>query len=167
MDPAATGGDPVVNGSDDWAAMDEPSTTRLYGAAIAVVSGLYSAWLATTGGMMRPNSWFMLVLGIVVLVHGIALLTPAAGYLGSWSGPLMILYALLMLGNQALMAWMVGMGGEMDGEMGGGMGSGMGSGMQGGMGVGVDPGMVAIALLMLASGLIMTSPRGRRSDSEM
>jgi hypothetical protein len=166
-EPAATDGDPGVNGSDTRSTMAAPSTTRLYGAAIAVVSGLYSAWLATTGGIMTPTAWFMLVLGIVVLVHGVTLLTPAAGYLGEWSGPLMIVYALLMLGTQALMAWMVGVGEGMDGGTGGGMGSGTGGGMQGGMGVGVDPGMVAIALLMLASGLIMSSPRGRSSDSEM
>ena len=79
-------------------------TTRQYGASIALVSGLY-ALLSTTGGtgMMGSNSGLLMVLlGIVAVVHGVVLLTPAADRLGSASGPLMIGYALVMLLNQVL-----------------------------------------------------------------
>ena len=144
------------------------STTRQYGAAIALVSGLYSLISATGGGgMMGTNSgWLMLLLGIVVLVHGVVLLTPYANRLGSASGPLMIGYSLLMLLNQAL----VGTTGSMNWGMGGGMGSGMGSGMSGGMGSTMtagmtwDLGMVALAVLMLVSGVIMTNTPSGESD---
>jgi hypothetical protein len=140
------------------------TTTRQYGAAIALVSGLYSLVSATGGsGMMGTNSgWLMLLLGIVVLVHGVVLLTPYANRLGSASGPLMIGYSLLMLLNQAL----VGTTGSMNWGLGGGMGGGMGTGMNGGMsstmtaGMAWDLGMVALAVLMLVSGVIMTN----RSD---
>jgi hypothetical protein len=137
------------------------TTTRQYGAAIALVSGLYSLVSATGGsGMMGTNSgWLMLLLGIVVLVHGVVLLTPYANRLGSASGPLMIGYSLLMLLNQAL----VGTTGSMNWGLGGGMGGGMGTGMNGGMsspmtaGMAWDLGMVALAVLMLVSGVIMTN----------
>jgi len=144
------------------------STTRQYGAAIALVSGLYSLVSATGGGgMMGTNSgWFMLFLGIVVVVHGVVLLTPYASRLGSASGPLMIGYSLLMLLNQAL----VGTTGSMNWGMGGGMGTGMNGGMNGGMGSTMtagmtwDLGMVALAVLMLVSGVIMTSTPSGESD---
>jgi hypothetical protein len=147
------------------------STTRQYGAAIALVSGLYSLISAAGGGgMMGTNSgWFMLLLGIVVVIHGVILLTPYAGRLGAASGPLMIGYSLLMLLNQAL----VGTTGSMNWGMGGGMGGGMGSGMNGGMSGGMgstmtagmtwDLGMVALAVLMLVSGVIMTNADGGES----
>jgi len=143
----------------------DATTTRQYGAAIALVSGLYSLVSVTGGGgMMGTNSgWLMLLLGIVVVVHGVVLLTPYAGRLGAASGPLMIGYSLLMLLNQAL----VGTTGSMNWGMGGGMGSGMNGGMGSGMGAGVgstmtagmgwDLGMVALAVLMLVSGVIMTN----------
>lgn len=135
------------------------SATRHYGAAIALVSGLYSLISATGGGgMMGTNSgWLMVILGIVVVIHGVVLLTPYAGRLGAASGPLMIGYSLLMLLNQALvgttgsMNW--GMGGGMDAGMGGGMGSTMTGGMA------WDLGMVALAVLMLVSGIVMTNQR--------
>jgi hypothetical protein len=103
--------------------MDQDTvTTRQYGAAIALVSGLYSLISATGGGgMMGTNSgWLMLLLGLVVVVHGVVLLTPYADRLGAASGPLMIGYSLLMLLNQAL----VGTTGSANWGMGGGMGSG-------------------------------------------
>lgn len=123
------------------------STMRLYGSLIALVSGGYSVYLATTGRGMSASAWLMVVLGVVVLMHGVVLLTPLAVRLGSASGPLMIVYAVLMLLNQAVMA-----------SMGS---SGMGDGMNGmnsvAAGMGWDAGMVAIALLMLASGAVMTT----------
>ncbi|WP_232700503.1 hypothetical protein [Halobacterium wangiae] len=137
------------------------STMRLYGASVALVSGGYSLYQATTGmatsgtGMMGTgmtgSAWFMAALGVVVLVHGAVLLTPAASSLGRASGPLMVVYAVLMLVNQAWLAtaWGGGMtgGGTMnDGSMRSGMDAAMGA----------DAGMVAIAVLMLASGVIMT-----------
>jgi len=141
------------------------STTRQYGAAIALVSGVYSLVSATGGGgmMATTGGGLMLLLGVVVVVHGVVLLTPYASRLGAASGPLMIGYALLMFLNQAL----VGTTGSMNWGMGGGMGGGMGSGMNGGMaggmtstmtgGMGWDLGMVALAVLMLLSGVIMTA----------
>lgn len=130
------------------------ATTRQYGAAIALVSGLYSLVSATWGGgMMRTRSsgrLLVALLGIVVVVHGVVLLTPYADRLGSASGPLMIAYSLVMLLDQAL----VGATGSTNWGMAGGMGPGMTTGM------GWDLGMVALALLMLISGIIMTNRRG-------
>lgn len=121
-------------------AMDRPiPTMRLYGAVIAFASGGYSVAAASTGTSTRAT--LMLVLGLVVVVHGAILLTALAGRLGDASGPLMVAYALLMLANQAWPG--IGMGGMM---------------MDGGM-MAWDPGMVTLALLMLASGVIMTIRR--------
>jgi hypothetical protein len=140
-----------------------PSTTRLYGALIGLVSGGYSVWLATTGMAMTTSAWWMLALGVLVLVHGAILVTPAARRLGAASGPLMIGYAVLMLGTQAWMAVMAGTMGSTTGMgAGGGMtgmdGMGGTGGLEGGMlaGMGVDVGMVALAVVMLGSGLLMT-----------
>ena len=140
------------------------STARQYGAAIALVSGLYSLVSAAGGGGMMGTTggWFMLLLGVVVVVHGVVLLTPYASRLGAASGPLMIGYALLMLLNQAV----VGTTGNMNWGMGSGMGSGMSGGTMGGMGSAMtggmawDLGMVALAVLMLVSGVIMTNAGG-------
>ena len=114
--------------------MNAISTTRLYASSIAIVSGIYSiassGGMAMAGPMMTTGAWIMLVIGIVVLVHGAILLTPAAANLGRLSGPLMIAWASIMLLN----AWLLPAGGMMD----------------------ASGGMVAIAVLMLASGLIMT-----------
>lgn len=140
------------------------SNTRLYGASIAFASGLYSLWSATTGAQMSTSAWAMLLLGLVVVVHGATLLTGFTDRLGGASGPLMIVYAVLMLANQALLAGgmlgpdAMGSGGGMDGGMGSGMGQ---SQMTAAMGW--DAGMVALALLMLASGLIMS--RGSNMDA--
>lgn len=125
------------------------SNTRLYGAAIAVVSGLYSLWSASMASRMVTSGWLMAVLGVVVLVHGALLLSGFADRLGSASGPLMVLYSVVMLLNQALLE-----SGMMDDGSRMGMNDGMGgSAMTGGMGW--DAGMVALAILMLVSGLIM------------
>lgn len=140
------------------------SNTRLYGASIAFASGVYSIWSATTASSMVSSSWLMGLLGIIVLGHGGLLLTDAADRLGAASGPLMIVYSLLMLLTQVLLGT-----GMLDtgGDMGMGMGSGMGgSGMTAGMGW--DAGMVFLAVLMLVSGLIMTrSPSMTERSSGM
>lgn len=147
---------------------DSFSATRLYGSSIAIVSGVYSLWLATTGAGMTGSAWLMLLLGVVVLLHGVVLVTPLAESLGSASGPLMIAYAVVMLLNQAWMGarrtWWGGTDGGMGGPMGG-MDGGMGSmwGMDGTMMAGPNVGMIAIAILMLVSGVIMTVG----SDDEM
>ena len=146
--------------------MNTNDTTRQYGAAIALVSGVYSLFSATTGsGMMSSNSGLLMaVLGVVVVVHGVVLLTPYASRLGNASGALMSGYSLVMLLNQAI----VGVTGSMNWGMRGGMGTGMDSSMSGSMGssmtagMGWDLGMVALAVLMLISGIIMMN----RSDSE-
>lgn len=134
------------------------SNTRLYGASIGLLSGLYSLWSASTASRMGTSSWLMGLLGVVVVVHGAVLLTDYADRLGSASGPLMIVYAVLMLANQALLG-----SGTLGGDGGMGMGSSGGmDGTMGGMGgsaagsMGWDAGMVALAVLMLASGLIMS-----------
>ncbi|WP_255198991.1 hypothetical protein [Halorarius litoreus] len=145
--------------------MNTNGTTRQYGAAIALVSGVYSLLSATGGtGMMGSNSGLLMaLLGVVVVVHGVVLLTPYADRLGNASGPLMIGYSLVMLLNQALVGvtgsvnWGMGMGSGMEGGMTGGMESTMTAGM------GWDLGMVALAVLMLISGVIMTNRRGSES----
>lgn len=137
--------------------MESVSTMRLYGAVIAIVSGVYSGYLSVSGVSMSTGGWFMLGLGAIVLLHGIVLLTPMAARIGELSGPLMIGYSVLMLLNQLrLAAGWSGTGG-MDGMNGGMSGSEMGSMTE--MAMSSDAGMIAIAALMLASGLIMTVRR--------
>lgn len=122
--------------------MDRISTTRLYASSIAIVSGLYSMLSSLDAAMGTPmmmdlnatlgiGGWSMLAVGVVVLVHGVILLTPAAAALRRTSGPLMIAWASIMLLNQ----WLLPARGMMDSS----------------------GGMVAIAILMLASGVIMTT----------
>jgi len=140
------------------------SNTRLYGASIAFASGLYSLWSASMATRMTTGGWLMSLVGVVVLVHGAVLLTDYADRLGGASGPLMIAYAVVMLLNQALLGTGMLNGGTMGGgTMGtnGGMG---GSTVSAGMGW--DAGMVALAALMLVSGLIM-SRDGSASTDEM
>lgn len=136
-------------------------TASLYAAAIAVVSGAYSVLLATGGAAMTVGVWVMLVVGAVAIVHGIALLTPAASRLGAWSGPLMIGYAIVMLVNRAVMP--MGRGSMSGGMMNGGGAGGMMGGSMGTMGSAGGAGMIALALLMLVSGVVMTV----RSDERM
>lgn len=130
------------------------STMRLYGGAVGVVSGTYSVWLALDGaGMGGGAGWVMALVGLVALVHGLALFTPVASSIGRASGPLMMGYAAVML---LLQAWA-----ELTDPMDGGMG-GMDGTMGGtvdGMMVGADAGMLALALLMLFSGVVMTLRR--------
>lgn len=125
------------------------SDTRLYGAAIAFISGLYSLWSGSMG-TQTTSSLLMAALGILVIGHGAVLLTPAAERLGSASGPLMIGYSLLMLLNQVLMGTGMMSDWGMESQMGMGGGTAMSSGMA------WDAGMVALAVLMLVSGVIMT-----------
>ena len=123
--------------------MSVNADTRLYASAIAIVSGVYSIGAVAGHGMgsMAMSASIMLIVGAAVLVHGIVLLTPAAERLGRASGPLMVLWAGIMLANQLLATtiWAGSMpsGGSMT----------------------WDGGMLAIAVLMLSSGLIMTRAR--------
>lgn len=135
------------------------SSTRLYGATIALVSGFYS--IAVSLDMTSTTDSVMALVGVIVVLHGVALLTPLVSRIGRAGGPLMLLYSIVMLGNQALM-------GTSSSTMGSGMTS-MNSGMSTTGEMGFDAGMVAIALIMLASGLIMTyeSSVGRTSDQSM
>lgn len=119
---------------------------RLYGGLIALASGGYAVYRSLAPMELSGSAWFMLVLGAIVIVHGVVLFTPAAGRLSGVSGWLMIGYAVLMLAQQA---WL-GMG------MGGGGMDGMG-GMGGAMDMMWDLGMVVLALLMLASGVVMAA----------
>lgn len=116
------------------------STTRVYGAAIALVSGGYSLWQATTGAELDVGGWLMLLVGAIVVAHGVVLAIDEADRLGGASGPLMVVYAVVMLVIQGLRE-----AGLFDGD-----GMGMGAG-----GPGSDPGMIALSVLMLVSGLIM------------
>jgi hypothetical protein len=137
------------------------SNTRLYGASVAFVSGLYSLWSASMASRMVTSGWLMSLLGIVVIVHGAVLLTDYAEKIGGASGPLMVVYSVLMLLNQALLGT-----GMMDDGSGMGMNGGMGgSTMTAGMGW--DAGMVALAVLMLASGVIMTNSESTGSKGGM
>lgn len=113
----------------------------LYAASIALVSGAYSIVSALTGiapmmDGMGLAAWLMLLIGVVVVIHGVVLLTPAAAVLRGSSGPLMVVWAFVMLGIQAVAAV------RMDGMM---------------RGMEVDFGMIALAVLMLTSGAIMTA----------
>jgi hypothetical protein len=155
---------------------DSGSTARAYGAAIALVSGGYSLLSATTGMGVRmgmgteagmgmattATGWVMALLGIVVIGHGIVLLTPLAARLGNASGPLMIGYSVLMVLNQVLQGTaLLGGVGTTSGMTGASMGdSTMGGTMTAGMGW--DAGMVALAVLMFVSGVLMT-----RTDTSM
>lgn len=118
--------------------MSSHADARLYAVAIALVSGIYSIGSAIGGGMrmMPVSDSVMLVIGIVVIAYGVVLLTPLAGRLGRASGPLMIVWAAIMLFNQLLAAT-----------------------VSGSMMISWDAGMVALAVLMLASGLIMSGSR--------
>lgn len=139
------------------------SNTRLYGASIAFVSGLYSLWSASTASRMVTSSWLMAILGVVVIAHGAVLLSAYADRLGDASGPLMIAYSLLMLLNQVLLAT-----GTLDDGSPTGMNGGMNMDGMGGSGItagmGWDAGMAALAVLMLLSGVIMT--RGMESTAD-
>ncbi len=115
------------------------SDARLFGAAIALVSGANSLASAFGDGMgMMPMSDSIMVLvGLVVIAHGVVLLTPIADRIGSVSGPLMIVWAAIMLANQLSAA----------------------------LSESLTPawgGMVALAVLMLTSGAIMS----RRAASD-
>lgn len=137
------------------------SNTRLYGAAIAFASGLYSLWRASMGTRMTTSASLMLILGLVVVIHGAVLLTGYVDRLSGVSGPLMIVYAVLMLLNQAALA--TGMMGTDTTDVGS-MGNGVGQ-SQMTAAMGWDPGMGALALLMLASGLIMTRDSDMDGDT--
>ena len=103
---------------------DENTVMRQYGAAIALVSGLYSLISTISGsGMMDSIS------GLLMIVHSGILLTPYASRLGNTSGPLMISYSLLMLLNQALVGVINNMNWGMDDGMRTSMSGGMSSSM--------------------------------------
>jgi hypothetical protein len=128
------------------------SETRLYGAVIAVTSGIYSLWSASVAPQLTTGMIVMALVGVVVLVHGIVLVTALADQLANTSGPLMIGYSVIMILNQTLLG---------TGVLG--MSGGSGMGMQEGMGpsqmtsgMGVDAGLVFLAVIMLASCIIMT-----------
>ncbi|MBS1263530.1 MAG: hypothetical protein MAG715_00713 [Methanonatronarchaeales archaeon] len=114
--------------------MDIDNSTRLYGGSIAVISGGYSAYLSAGVGGVASTS--MLLLGIVVLVHGLAVLSGYGGP-GGLSGPLMMLWGVLMLSIQAAALAMP-----------------MSVAMT------LAPGMVTMGVLMLVSGYIMTASTG-------
>lgn len=137
------------------------SNTRLYAASIAFMSGVYSIWSATSAAQMVTSGWIMGVLGVVVIVHGAVLLTGYANRLGDSSGLLMVVYAVVMLLNQVLLG---------TGTLGDGRGMGMSDGMGGSSmtaGMGWDAGMVALALLMLVSGVIMVRGTSMGDTSQM
>lgn len=137
---------------------------RMYGGAIGVVSGLYAILMAgadlvdvpRTDSMEAPGigGWVMLAVGVAALIHGILLFTPVATGMGGVSGPLMLLWATVMVGNQVLAASVADWGM-----------AGTGMGMEGADSnlMEWDPGMVAIGVLMFISGLIMI---GRRSGEQ-
>ena len=145
------------------------SDTRLYGAAIAFASGGYSLASALGATRTTASMWLMLLLGVVVVVHGALLLAPSVPLADPTSGGLMLAYAVVMLANQAALATglMGGMTGDGMGGMDGSMSDGGAMGTMGGdatmtAAMPWDLGMVVLASLMLASGVIML-----RSDDGM
>lgn len=106
--------------------MENMRSSEIYGGLIAVISGVYSISLGMQS-MNMASMWLMYILGAIVLAHGIALLTDLDLEFLQYSGELMIGYSVIMLLNQA---WMYSM------EM-------------------FDPGMAAIATIMLGNGIIM------------
>ncbi|MFB6155810.1 MAG: hypothetical protein ABEJ22_07935 [Haloferacaceae archaeon] len=107
------------------------------------------------------------LVGVVALVHGVVLLTPTAARLGNASGPLMVGYAAVMLLLQAWAATGMRMSGMDGGGMDGGMdGTGGMGDVSGTMAMHWDAGMVALALLMLASGVLMLVRREEMSASQ-
>lgn len=127
-------------------------TAQQYGSLIAIVSGIYSLWAGGAGMEMTGADWLMVVLGVGVLAHGVVLLA-SPETVGDASGPLMVVWGALMLLTQGWMAATVdhGMAGGMDGTMGGQMGGAM---------MAWNPGMVAVAAIMLGSGLLMWTDEG-------
>ena len=116
--------------------MSTTTDTRLYAVSIALVSGMYSIASSINGtGMMPMSDAVMILVGIAVIAHGLALFTPLAEQFGRVSGPLMIVWATIMLANQ------------------------LAAGTSDSMMTSWDGGMVALALLMLASGVIMSRRR--------
>ncbi|MFB6144550.1 MAG: hypothetical protein ABEJ98_04535 [Candidatus Nanohaloarchaea archaeon] len=106
--------------------MQMMNSSRKYGGLISVVSGVYSLYLGMQT-MNMASMWLMNILGLVVLMHGVALLTDLETDVLDRSGELMVLYSAVMLLNQVWMATMMAF----------------------------DPGMTAVAVIMLGSGLIM------------
>ncbi|MFB6105266.1 MAG: hypothetical protein ABEJ57_09365 [Halobacteriaceae archaeon] len=127
------------------------SANRLYGATIAIVAGSYSLWQASMGPSLTVAGWAMLFIGAVVIAHGLVLVIAEPGRLAARSGPLMMGYAVVMLGIQAVRAM----------DMAGGD-PGMGADPSV---AGADLGMVALAVLMFASGAIMVRS-ARRDESK-
>lgn len=142
--------------------VNEVPIIRLYGGAIGVVSGLYAILMAgadlvdmaSTDSMdaVGIGGWVMLAVGVAALIHGLLLFTRVAAGMGGVSGPLMLLWATVMVGNQVLVAMVADWGMA---------GSGMGMEGADSSPMEWDPGMVAIGVLMFISGLIMI---GRRSS---
>lgn len=130
------------------------TASRWYGGLIAVVSGFYAISMGVWGPGMNYADWFMLVLGGIVLGHGVALFGRFSRSLDASSGVFMIIYSVLMLLGQAW-AGMVASTRMMD-SMGGQMGE-MGGQMMGWSTMAWDPGMTALAVVMLGSGIIMTA----------
>ncbi|MFB6203945.1 MAG: hypothetical protein ABEK01_05635 [Candidatus Nanohaloarchaea archaeon] len=106
------------------------STQRLYGGSIAVISGIYSIYVATFGvtGSMAVM-WLMFILGLITSVHGALILTGYTGMIDPYSGPLMMAYSVFMAVNQ-IVSWIS-----------------RGS---------ISQGMMALAVMMAFSGAIMT-----------
>lgn len=116
--------------------LQDQSPGQLYGGSISTVSGLYALYQSMAGTAAMIDMWGMTGMGLIVLVHGLLLFTSVAARIGRWNGPLMMLYAAIMLGNQFLLASML------------------------------DVGMVAIAALMGISGLIMYGRRDEMDDTD-
>lgn len=133
---------------------DQLSVQRLYGGVIAVVSGGYAILVSSSIGAqsgMTLSTWLMVLIGLVVLIHGVVLFTPLTGRLSGFSGPSMIAYAILLL---VMQVWLSAA--HADETTGDAMMNGNAP-MTGTMLW--DPGMLALALLLLVSGVIMVSGR--------
>lgn len=128
------------------------SAIKLYAGSIAVVAGGYTVLSATrVGADLSTAAWAMILLGAVVLAHGVAMFTQLADRRETAHGPSMVVYAVLLVLSQGWISM-------------GGAGS-AGDGSDGGAAfLGWDPGVVALAVLLLVSGIIMIEEAGALAE---
>jgi hypothetical protein len=127
--------------------VDELSQGRIYEGLIALVAGVYAlsiggyAFLANTmfagspSTALTPGATAMFSLtigtGLIIVIHGVLLFTDFDAKFAKYSGPLMILYAFLMILDQAVSP-----------------------------AAGFGAGMIAFALLMVFTGMMMMHNEG-------
>ena len=136
--------------------MRSSDTSRWYGGLVAVVAGIYAIAMAAWGPGMSYADWFLLVVGGVVFGHGVALVGGFSRRLDATSGALLVGYALVLVLSQA---WL---GVRDDSPLQQGTLSSPSVHRELGWStLPWDPGLVALAIVLLGSGVIMTAVRRR------